>query len=58
MKLPTLKPNRIGRFLGPLIAAALLVANPSLAHAQAERLPKVGYLGFGRPSRQPCFKTG
>jgi putative tryptophan/tyrosine transport system substrate-binding protein len=47
MKLPTLKPNRIGRFLGPLIAAALLVANPSLAHAQAERLPKVGYLGFG-----------
>jgi putative tryptophan/tyrosine transport system substrate-binding protein len=57
MKLPTLKPNRIGRFLGPLIAAALLVANPSLAHAQAERLPKVGYLGFGAAVPPTLFQN-
>src|SRR3954453_5347860 len=57
MKLPTLKPNRIGRFLGPLIAAALLVANPSLAHAQAERLPKVGYLGFGAAAPPTLFQN-
>src|ERR1700692_828518 len=47
MRLRTLRLDRIGRLSAPLIAAALLLGSPSFAPAQTERLPKVGYLGFG-----------
>src|ERR1700739_2966650 len=39
--------DRIGSLSAPLVAAALLFVSPSLVPAQTERLPKVGYLGFG-----------
>src|SRR6266481_395829 len=47
MRLRTLRLDRIGRLWAPLVAAALFLGSPSFAPAQAERLPKVGYLGFG-----------
>ena len=47
MRLRTLRLDRIGRLSAPLVAAALLLGSPSFAPAQTERLPKVGYLGFG-----------
>src|ERR1700676_423407 len=47
MRLRTLRLDRIGRLSAPLVAAALLLGSASLAPAQTERLPKVGYLGFG-----------
>ena len=37
----------IGRWSAPLVAATMLLGSPSFAPAQTERLPKVGYLGFG-----------
>src|SRR3954471_8166979 len=47
MSLRTLRLDRIGRLSAPLVAAALLLGSASFAPAQSERLPKVGYLGFG-----------
>jgi len=37
----------IGSVSALLVAAILFLGSPSLAFAQTERLPKVGYLGFG-----------
>src|SRR4030088_313190 len=47
MRLRTLRLDRTGRLSAPLVAAALLFGSASFAPAQSERLPKVGYLGFG-----------
>ena len=47
MRLRTPRLDRIGRLSAPLVAAALLLGSASFAPAQSERLPKVGYLGFG-----------
>src|SRR4029079_12176700 len=47
MRLRTLRLDRIGRLSAPLVAAALLLGSASFVSAQSERLPKVGYLGFG-----------
>src|SRR3984893_12289530 len=47
MRLRTLRLNRIGGLAAPLVAAGLLLGSPSFAPAETERLPKVGYLGFG-----------
>jgi hypothetical protein len=47
MRLRTLRLDRIGRLSAPLVAAALLLGSASFVPAQSERLPKVGYLGFG-----------
>src|SRR5215475_88920 len=47
MKLRALKLEWYGRFTALLVATVLLLGSPSLAPAQTERLPKVGYLGFG-----------
>src|SRR6201984_3127267 len=47
MRLRTLRLDRIGRLCAPLVAAALLLGSASFVPAQSERLPKVGYLGFG-----------
>ena len=47
MRLRTLNLEWVGRSLIPLVAVVLLLGSPSLAPAQTERLPKVGYLGFG-----------
>src|SRR3981189_508875 len=48
MRSRTLRLDRIGRLLAPLVAAALLLGSPSFAPAQTQRLPKVGFLGFDR----------
>ena len=46
-RLRTLRLDRIGRLSAALVAAALLLGSASFVSAQSERLPKVGYLGFG-----------
>jgi putative tryptophan/tyrosine transport system substrate-binding protein len=51
MRLRTL--SRIGRLSAPLVAAVLLFGSASFAPAQSERLPKVGYLGFGSAATPP-----
>ena len=53
MKLRTLRLDRIGRLSAPLVAAVLLFGSASFAPAQSERLPKVGYLGFGGAATPP-----
>jgi hypothetical protein len=55
MKLRTLRLDRIGRLSAPLVAAVLLLGSPSFAPAQSERLPKVGYLGFGASGSANSF---
>jgi putative tryptophan/tyrosine transport system substrate-binding protein len=57
MKLATLKLDRIGHFWVPFVAAVLLLTSPNLAHAQTERLPKVGYLGFGAAVPPTLFQN-
>src|SRR3954447_4634949 len=47
MRLRTLRLDRIGRLSASLVAVALILGSASFASAQTERLPKVGYLGFG-----------
>ena len=37
----------VARLSAPLVAAVLLIGSTSVALAQTDRLPKVGYLGFG-----------
>src|SRR3981081_1751975 len=57
MRLRTLRLDRIGRLSAPLVAAALLLGSPSFAPAQTERLPKVGYLGFGAAVPPTLFQN-
>src|SRR6266404_3798463 len=57
MRLRTLRLDRIGRLSAPLVAAALLLGSPSFAPAQTERLPKVGYLGFGASVPPTLFQN-
>src|SRR5437588_12149817 len=57
MRLRTLRLNRIGPLSAPLVAAALLLGSPSFAPAQTERLPKVGYLGFGASVPPTLFQN-
>src|SRR6476646_4946546 len=57
MKLRTLRLDRIGRLSAPLVAAALLLGSASFAPAQTQRLPKVGYLGFGGSSSTTPFQN-
>ena len=57
MRLQTLRLDRIGRLWAPLAAAALLLGSPSFAPAQTERLPKVGYLGFGAAVPPTLFQN-
>src|ERR1700740_198980 len=47
MRLRTLRLDRIGCLSAPLFAPSPPPGGSSLAPAQSERLPKVGYLGFG-----------
>jgi len=56
MRLPTLKLEWVVRLSAPLVVAVLLFGSPNLAPAQTDRLPKVGYLGFGA-FRQLISKT-
>src|SRR3954454_9048286 len=56
MSLRTLKLDRIGRPSGPLVAAALLATSAGFALAQ-ERLPKIGYLGFGTATPATFFQN-
>src|SRR3981189_825316 len=57
MRLQTLRLDRIGNLSAPLVAAAMLLASPSFAPAQTERLPKVGYLGFGAATPPTIFQN-
>src|SRR5205809_3747963 len=57
MRLRTLRLDRIGRLSAPLVAAALLLGSPSFAPAQTDRLPKVGYLGFGAAVPPTLFQN-
>src|SRR5437879_12049049 len=57
MRLRTLRLDRIGRLSAPLVAAALLLGSASFAPAQTERLPKVGYLGFGASVTPTLFQN-
>ena len=57
MSLRPLRLDRIGRWSAPLVAAALLLGSPSLAPAQTERLPKVGYLAFGAATPPTIFQN-
>jgi putative ABC transport system substrate-binding protein len=57
MRLGPLWLDRIGRWPSPLFAAALLLGSPSLAPAQTERLPKVGYLAFGAATPPTIFQN-
>src|SRR6266480_4059541 len=57
MRLRTLRLDRIGRLSAPLVAAVLLFGSPSFAPAQTERLPKVGYLGFGASVPPTLFQN-
>src|ERR1700704_6779454 len=58
MRLRTLRLDRIGRLSAPLVAAALLLGSASFTPAQSERLPKVGYLGFGAATPPIIFQNG
>lgn len=49
--------HAIGRLLAPLTAAVLLLGSPGRVPAQTERLPKVGYLGFGASVPQTLFQN-
>src|SRR3979409_1217379 len=57
MRLRTLRLDRIGRLSAPLVAAALLLGSASFTPAQTERLPKVGYLGFGASTPPTHFQN-
>jgi putative tryptophan/tyrosine transport system substrate-binding protein len=57
MWLRTFKLEWVGRLLAPLLAAVLLLGSASLAPAQTERLPKVGYLGFGAAVPPTIFQN-
>src|ERR1700750_3457759 len=52
MRLRTLK-----LVLAPLVAAILLFGSSSLAPAQTDRVPKVGYLGFGASTPPTHFQN-
>src|SRR5438477_2643357 len=57
MSLRTLRLDRIGRLSALLVAAALILGSASFASAQTERLPKVGYLGFGASVPPTLFQN-
>src|SRR5712671_6796031 len=57
MRCRTLWLDRIGPMSAPLVAAVLLLGSPSFAPAQTERLPKVGYLGFGASTPPTIFQN-
>jgi putative tryptophan/tyrosine transport system substrate-binding protein len=57
MRLRTLRLDRIGRLSAPLIVGALVLGSPSFAPAQTQRLPKVGYLGFGASVPPTLFQN-
>src|SRR5256886_1030594 len=57
MRLRILRADRIGPLSAPLVAAVLLFGSPSFAPAQTERLPKVGYLGFGASVPPTLFQN-
>jgi len=53
MRLRAVWLDRVGPLSVPFIASVLLFGSPSFAPAQTERLPKVGYLGFGTSHPPP-----
>ena len=57
MCLRTLKLEWVARLSAQLVAAVLLLGSPSLAPAQAEQLPKIGYLGFGAATPPTVFQN-
>ena len=57
MRLRALWLDRIDLLSAPLVAAVLLFGSPSFAPAQTQRLPKVGYLGFGAAVPPTIFQN-
>src|SRR4029077_9033758 len=57
MRLRALLLDRIGPLSAPFVAAVLLFGSPSFAPAQTERLPKIGYLGFGAAVPPTIFQN-
>ena len=57
MNIPALNMDRLGRYSVPIIAAISLLASSALALAQAQQLPKVGYLGFGAAVLPTLFQN-
>src|SRR5258708_21565674 len=57
MRSRTLWLDRIGSLVVRVGAAVLLFGSPSFAPAQTERLPKVGYLGFGASTPPTIFQN-
>jgi putative ABC transport system substrate-binding protein len=53
----SLRTHWIGCLSAPLVAAVLLIGSSSLVPAQTERLPKVGYLGFGASVPPTLFQN-
>ena len=57
MRLRALWLDWICSLSAPFVAAVMLFGSPSLAPAQTERLPKVGYLGFGASTPPTHFQN-
>jgi putative tryptophan/tyrosine transport system substrate-binding protein len=57
MKQPVTDPDRLSRSSVPLFAAVWLLASAVLAPAQAQQLPRVGYLGFGAAVLPTLFQN-
>ena len=57
MRLRALWLDRICSLSAIFVAAVMLFGSPSLAPAQTERLPKVGYLGFGASTPPTHFQN-
>src|SRR3954466_3861418 len=57
MILEVLKPFQIRRFSVSLAAAALLLVSGALGRAEADQLPKIGYLGFGTATPPTFFQN-
>jgi len=57
MNLPVLNLERLARCSVPVVSAISLLASSALALAQAQQVPKVGYLGFGAAVLPTLFQN-
>jgi putative tryptophan/tyrosine transport system substrate-binding protein len=57
MIIPVLNLDRLARCSVPVVAAISLLGSSALALAQAQQLPKVGYLGFGAAVLPTLFQS-
>src|SRR5215204_4245756 len=57
MNIPVLNLDQLARCSVPVVAAISLLGSSALALAQAQQLPKVGYLGFGAAVLPTLFQN-